>query len=93
LLMFASEIKGFLVYSKDMVSLGKVKDVEFDPSEMKVTNIIVDFEKKAAKEVLGKRVVLRHAKGRVPVTAIESIKDALNLARPWKDLKGVFTSL
>jgi sporulation protein YlmC with PRC-barrel domain len=91
--MFASDIKGFLVYSKDMVSLGKVKDVEFDPSDMKVMNIIVDFEKEAAKEVLGKRVVLRHAKGRVPVTSIESIKDALNLALPWKDLKNAFTSL
>lgn len=91
--MLASDIKGYLVYSKDMVSLGKVKDVEFDPSEMKVTNIIVDFGKEAAKEVLGKRIVLRHAKGRVPVTAIESIKDALNLAQPWKDLKGAFTSL
>lgn len=93
LLMLASDIKDFLVYSKDMVSLGKVKDVEFDPLEMKLTNIIVDFEKEAAKEVLGKRIVLRHAKGRVPVTAVESIKDALNLAMPWKDLKGAFTSL
>lgn len=93
MLMLAGDIRGFLVYSKDMVSLGKVKDIEFDPSEMKVTNIIVDFKKEAAKEVLGKRVVLRHAKGRVPVTAIESIKDALNLALPWKDLKGAFTSL
>jgi len=91
--LFASDIKGFLVYSKDMVNLGKVKDVEFDSSEMKLTNIIVEFEKEAAKEVLGKKIVLRHAKGRVPVTSIESVKDALNLKLPLKELKDAFTSL
>jgi sporulation protein YlmC with PRC-barrel domain len=86
-------IKDIIVYSKDMVSLGKVKDVEFDPSEMKVTNIIVEFRKEAAKELLGKKIVLRHAKGRVPVDSIESIRDALNLKLPWKELKGAFKSL
>jgi hypothetical protein len=32
-----------------MVNLGRVKNEEFDPIEMKVTNIIVEFEKEAAK--------------------------------------------
>jgi len=82
-----------VVYSKDMVNLGKVKDLEFDPSEMKVTNIIVEFRREAAKEVLGKMIVLRHAKGRVPTTSIESIKDALNLKSPITELKGAFKSL
>ena len=91
--MFAGEIKGFLVYSKDMVKLGRVNDVEFDPSEMRLTNIIVEFEKEAAKVVLGKKLVLRHAKGRVPVTAIEGVKDALNLKLPLKELKDAFSSL
>ena len=91
--MFASDIKEFLVYSKDMVNLGKVKDMEFDPSEMKLTNVIVEFGKEAAKEILGKKIVLRHAKGRVPVTSVESVKDALNLKLPLKELKDAFTSL
>ncbi len=82
-----------IVYSKDMISLGKVKDVEFEPTQMQVTSIIVDFEKEAAKTVLGKRLVLRHAKGKVPTTAIESMKDALNLKLPLKELKGAFSSL
>lgn len=76
-----------------MVNLGKVKDLEFDTSEMKVTNVIVEFQKDAAKDVLGKRIVLRRAKGRVPVTSIESIKDALNLKLPLQELKGAFKSL
>jgi sporulation protein YlmC with PRC-barrel domain len=91
--LLASGVKDILVYSKDMVTLGKVKDVEFDPSEMKVTDFIVEFDKEAAKEVLGKMIVLRHAKGRVPTTSIESIKDALNLKLSWKELKGAFKSL
>ena len=91
--MLAGNIKDIIVYSKDMVSLGKVKDLEFDPSEMKVTNVIVEFQKEAAKELLGKKIVLRHAKGRVPVDSIESIRDALNLKLPWKELKGTFKSL
>ena len=91
--MFASNIKNIVVYSKDMVNLGSVKDLEFDPSEMKMTNIIVEFRKEAAKEVLGKRIVLRHAKGRVPTTSIESIKDALNLKLPITEMKGAFRSL
>ena len=88
--MLSSEIKNIVVYSKNMVNLGKVKDLEFDPAEMKVTNIIVEFEKEHAKEILGKMIVLRHAKGRVPVTAIESIKDALNLKAPLQELKNAF---
>ena len=91
--MLASNIKNMAVYSKDMVNLGKVKDLEFDPSEMKVTDIIVEFQKEAAKQVLGKMIVLRHANGRVPTTSIESIKDALNLKSSLAELKGAFKCL
>ena len=81
------------MYSKDMVELGKVKDLEFDVSGMKVTNFIVEFEKEAAKDVLGKMIVIRHAKGKVPAASIEDIKDAVNLKQPRKDLKKAFESL
>ena len=76
-----------------MVELGKVKDLEFDVAEMKVTNFIVEFEKDAAKDVLGKMIVIRHAKGKVPAASIESIKDAVNLKQARKDLKKAFESL
>jgi sporulation protein YlmC with PRC-barrel domain len=77
--LLASQIKNITVHSKDMVNPAKVKDLEFDPKEMRVTNIMVEFQKDAARQILGKLVVFRHAKGRVPVSWIESIKDALNL--------------
>jgi hypothetical protein len=60
---------------------------------MKVTNFIVEFEKEPAKEVLGKMIVMRHASGRVPGSAVESIKDALNLKLPLKELKKAFESV
>ena len=91
--MLASYVRDVLVYSKDMVKLGKVKDFEFDPTEMRVTNFIVEFERDAAKEVLGKTIVLRRAKGKVPGSAVESIKDALNLKQPLSELKKAFESI
>jgi len=91
--MLASFVENIVVYSKDMVKLGKVKDLEFDPVGMTVTNFIVEFEKEPAKEVLGKMIVVRHAKGKVPGSAVESIKDAVNLKQPLKDLKKAFESV
>jgi len=91
--LLSSYLKDLKVYSKDMVELGKVKDLEFNEAEMKVTNFIVEFEKDAAKDVLGKLVVIRHAKGRVPAGSIESIKDAVNLKQPRSELKKAFESM
>jgi len=88
--LYASFLKNMAVFSKDMVNLGKVKDLEFDPAEMKVTNVIVEFPADEAKYLLGKKLVLRHATGRVPGSSVESIKDALNLKLPRKDLEKAF---
>jgi sporulation protein YlmC with PRC-barrel domain len=82
-----------VVYSKNMVMLGKVKELQFDPKEMKVTHLVVTFQKQVAKELLAKIIVIRHAKGRVPVSLIESISDAIILKQPTDELKGVIESL
>jgi len=91
--LLSSYLKDLKVYSKDMVELGKVKDLEFNETTMTVTNFIVEFEKEAAKDVLGKMIVIRHANGRVPAGSIESIKDAVNLKQARKELKKAFESL
>ena len=88
--MFASDVEKMVVYTKDMVKAGKVTDVEFDSTEMIVTNFIVEFGKDAAKQLLGKKLVVRHATGRVPGSAVDSIKDAINLKGSWDELKGKF---
>jgi sporulation protein YlmC with PRC-barrel domain len=91
--LLISDIKDKMVYSKEMVVLGKAKDLEFDPTEMKVTNLVVKFEKEVAKELLGKLIVIRHARGRVPVELVESIKDAILLKQPKNEPKGSVKSL
>jgi sporulation protein YlmC with PRC-barrel domain len=91
--LFASDVEKMVVYTNDMQKAGKVKDLEFDVSEMKVTNIIVEFEKDAAKQLLGKKLVVRHATGKIPSSAVESIKDAINLKGTWQDLKGKFEAV
>ena len=65
--MLASDVKNLAAYSKDMVNLGKVKDLESDRSKMIVTNIVAEFDKEAAKRVLGMKIVLRRARRRAPV--------------------------
>jgi sporulation protein YlmC with PRC-barrel domain len=92
LCLLASNMRDMKVYSKDMVALGKVKDMQFDSTEMKVTGFIVEFDKQSAKELMSKRFVIRHSDGQVPSSLIESVKDAMILKQPWKDLKGTIES-
>ena len=91
--MLIGDIKDKVVYSKNMIMLGKAKDLEFDPTEMKVTHLIVEFEKEVAKDLLGKMIVIRHADGKVPTELIESIEDAIILKQPKDELKGSIESL
>jgi sporulation protein YlmC with PRC-barrel domain len=91
--LLIGEIKDKAVYSKNMILLGKAKDLEFDQAEMKVTHLIVEFEKDVAKDLLGKLIVIRHAGGKVPTELIESIEDAIVLKQPKNELKGSIESL
>ena len=91
-LLFA-DLKDKVVYSKNMVMLGTVKDLEVDTTEMKVTHLVLQVGKQIAKEVLGKLIVIRHAKARVPTSLVESIKDAIILNKPVNELKGSIETL
>mgnify|MGYP001103854641 CR=1 FL=1 len=91
--MLGRSVKDLVVYSKDMVNLGKVKDFEFEPGDMKITSIIVKFEKEAAKDLIGKMIVIRHADGKVPTPLVESIRDGLILKHSYQELKGTIESV
>ena len=91
--MLFGDLKDKIAYSKNMVLLGKVKDVEIDLREMKVTHLILQVEKQVAKDLLGKMIVIRHAKCRVPTQLIESVKDAVILRQAANELKGSLESL
>lgn len=90
--MLSSELKDKVVYSKNMVLLGKVKDLEIDLEGMKATHLVLEVEKQVAKEILGKMIVIRHAKCRVPTQLIESVKDAVILKQSTSELKGSLES-
>ncbi len=91
--MLYSDFKDKVVYSKNMVRLGTVKDLEIDPKEMKVTHLVLQVEKQIAKDLLGKMIVIRHTRGRVATLLVESIKDAIILRKPVNELKGSIESL
>jgi sporulation protein YlmC with PRC-barrel domain len=91
--LLSSDFEDKKVYSKNMVLLGSVKDLEVDTKEMKATHLVLEVEKQVAKDVLGKLLVIRHAKARAPTSLIESIEDAIVLNNPINELKGLFESL
>jgi len=47
------------VYAEDL-RIGKVKDIEIDPEEWKVTHLEVELTKEAAKSLLGARTSIRN---------------------------------
>jgi sporulation protein YlmC with PRC-barrel domain len=57
-----------------MVMLGKIKDLEIDTTEVKLTNLVVEVEKQVAKEALGKIIVMRHAKARIQLHWLKALK-------------------
>ena len=91
--LLSSDFRGKKVYSKNMVLLGTVKDLEVDTKEMKATHLVLQVEKQIAKEVLGKLLVIRHAGARAPTSLIESIEDAVILNKPVNELKGLIESV
>jgi len=82
-----------VVYSKNMVALGTVRDLEIDTTEMRVTHFLLQLEKQIAKELLGKLIVIRRAKARLPASLVESVKDAIILMKDVNELKGHIESV
>lgn len=85
--LLSGEIKDKVVYSKNMVMLGKARELEFDPAQMKVTYLIVEFDKEVAKDVLGKASMIGHDDARIPAELIENIEDAIVLKQRKDELK------
>ena len=86
--MLAGNLYEKVVYSKDMLRLGKVKNFEINPEGMKVTHFIIHLEKDAANQLFGKRPRLRKVKVRVKTENIENMRDAIILGQSLEELKG-----
>ncbi len=91
--MLISSILDMAVYSKNMVRLGKVKDIEID-DEVKITHLVLELDRGATKQLFDRLIAIRHGKGRITPTLIEKIgKDAVILKQNVTELKGAIESL
>lgn len=91
--MLASDLHNMVVYSKNMVKVGEVKNFEINIEDMKITHLIITLEHKAAKEILGKRRLIRQKKAKIEPQSIEAIKDAVILKKPIDELKSIIKKL
>jgi len=53
----------------DNQKIAKVKDVVFDPEEWKITHLIIELNKEAAKEILGASYTVRNVLNRIAISA------------------------
>ena len=82
-----------IVYSKNMVKIGEVKNFEMNIEQMKITHLIIKMENQAAREILGKRRLIRQQRAKIDVQSIEAIKDAVILRQPMDELKGIIKKI
>jgi sporulation protein YlmC with PRC-barrel domain len=91
--LLLSTILGMTIYSKNMVKIGRIKDLEVD-DEMKTTFVVIDLERNATKKIFDKMIAMRHGKGKIPPTLIEKIgKDAVILKQTITELKASIESI
>jgi len=70
-----------------MSLIGKVKDIEVNPSNFAVTDLIVQVEKEAARKIFGEKFLFGGVSVKVPVSAIDKIGDIVSLKFPLDQLK------
>ena len=65
--MKTKELMDKTVYAEDL-QIGKVKEIEIDPEEWKVTHLELELTKEAAKSLLGARTSIRN---RLAISALK----------------------
>jgi len=76
-----------------MSLIGKVKDIEVNPSSFAVTDLIVEVEKEAARKIFGEKFLFGGAHVRLPVSTIDKIGDIVSLKFPVDQLKDYVVKL
>ena len=76
-----------------MVKIGEVKNFEMNIEQMKITHLIIKMENQAAREILGKRRLIRQQRAKIDIQSIETIKDAVILRQPMDELKGIISKI
>lgn len=91
--MLGSNLLNMIVYSKNMVKIGEVKNFEMNIEQMKITHLIIKMENQAAREILGKRRLIRQQRAKIDIQSIETIKDAVILRQPMDELKDIIKKI
>lgn len=76
-----------------MVKIGEVKNFEMNIEQMKITHLIIKMENQAAREILGKRRLIRQQRAKIDIQSIETIKDAVILRQPMDELKDIIKKI
>jgi len=75
------------VFAQGMSMIGKVKDIEVNPSNFAVTDLIVQVEKEPARKIFGEKFMFGGASVKVPVSTIDKIGDIVSLKFDIDQLK------
>jgi len=85
--MLSSNFKKLTVYGAGMKKVGKVKDLDIDPTSFAVTHLIVEVEGRVAKQI-GIKPLIGRSTARLAVSIIDKIADAAILKLSIEELKG-----
>jgi sporulation protein YlmC with PRC-barrel domain len=85
--MRPSELQGKNVVGTGAKILGTVSDVEFDPTEWKITNVQVELSDDAVETLGFKKPHFGHVDILLSVEAVKAVADVVNLKNAITELK------
>ena len=91
--MLGKEFYEKKVFAQGMSMIGKVKDVEVNPTSFAVTDLIVQVEKEAARKIFGEKFLFSGANVKVPVSTVDKLGDIVSLKYPLDELKDYLVKL
>jgi sporulation protein YlmC with PRC-barrel domain len=91
--MLGREFVDKQVFAQGMSLIGKVKDIEVNPRDFAVTDLIVQVEKEAARKIFGEKFLFGGTSVKVPVSTIDKIGDIVSLKFSTNQLKDYVVKL
>lgn len=91
--MLGSAFNEKKVFAQGMSMIGKVKDVEVNPTSYAVTELIVEVEKEPARKIFGEKFLFSGTHVKVPISTIDKIGDVVSLKYPVDQLKDYLVKL
>jgi sporulation protein YlmC with PRC-barrel domain len=86
--MLATEFLKMPIYDSAARSLGKIRDFEFDPNTLMLTEIVLELEDSASRELFGDRPLIGRSIAKAQASIIAKVGDAIILKQSIDELKG-----